>query len=179
MVKCCEKQSELAKQDHIYPLFQHVSLIGNGSSPHRWILIAFILSITVGTPLSTLGQEPINWLTLQEISYATQKIEGSNYPVSLPQFSEEVMVLEGKWVEITGFAIPIDTEGREYVLSAFPYANCFFCGGAGRESVIQLQLNPGQGPYRLDQRITVKGKLSLRYDPYDLLYVLEMAQAQE
>ena len=89
MVKCCEKQSELAKQDHIYPLFQHVSLIGNGSSPHRWILIAFILSITVGTPLSTLGQEPINWLTLQEISYATQKIEGSNYPYPCLNFQKK------------------------------------------------------------------------------------------
>ena len=48
-----------------------------------------------------------------------------------PVFGPQVLAAEGQDVYITGYVIPVDLDEDFYVLSRYPFANCFFCGGAG------------------------------------------------
>jgi hypothetical protein len=81
-------------------------------------------------------------------------------------------------VKITGFMIPLDGMGFSWVLSRNPNSSCFFCGGAGPETVIELRLKPAaMKKYKLDERRTFKGKLKLNRENMDhLTYMLMEAE---
>ena len=94
-----------------------------------------------------------------------------------PTFSPKIKALEGEEIFITGYLVPVDYDANYYVLSRFPYANCFFCGGAGPESVVDLRIKGDHRMYKTDERLTFKGKLKLNdSDIYQLTYILEGAQ---
>jgi hypothetical protein len=66
------------------------------------------------------------------------------------------------------------------VLSANPYSSCFFCGQAGPESVMEIQLLKQYDGLRMDQVITFEGRLRLNADDiYQLNYILEEAEVVE
>ena len=91
-----------------------------------------------------------------------------------------VKAFDNKEVQIRGFIIPVDIVQDYYVLSANPYSSCFFCGQAGPESVMEVQLVKQYEGLRMDQVITFKGKLKLNVDDiYQLNYVLEDAEIVE
>jgi G3E family GTPase len=50
--------------------------------------------------------------------------------VALPRFSSEITALNGKQIMIEGFSIPLEVEGKIFVLSAQPSNMCFFCNSA-------------------------------------------------
>ena len=49
--------------------------------------------------------------------------------------------LPGKEIVIKGYIIPVEgyKSHKEFILSAFPYNMCFFCGGAGPETVMEVE----------------------------------------
>jgi hypothetical protein len=56
-----------------------------------------------------------------------------------PTFSADLKAQVGKEIELEGYYLPVDVEGDAYIiLSKFPYAQCFFCGGAGPESIAEV-----------------------------------------
>ena len=68
----------------------------------------------------------------------------------------------GKQFDLEGYYLPIDVDGDAYIiLSKFPYSQCFFCGGAGPESISEVVFKAKQGRFEADQFIRVKGKLRL------------------
>ena len=98
----------------------------------------------------------------------------------IPKFSNSVKAMDGKQVQIRGFIIPVDIVQDYYVLSANPYSSCFFCGQAGPESVMELEMVKKYEGLRMDQVITFKGKLRLNVDDiYQLNYILEDAEILE
>lgn len=135
-----------------------------------------LLAMGLAFALPTQAQKPIRWEDLAEVEVVLEKKEGARYPTTRAIFGEEVKALAGREVRITGYVLPVDVSGNQYVLSAFPYASCFFCGGAGRESVLKLELQPDQGPYEMDQRLSFVGRLKLVESQYDLIYRLESAR---
>ncbi len=80
------------------------------------------------------------WKTLGKITFKKQYDELLGFKVDIPVFSDVVKNLDGKEIEVRGYIIP--TEGykshKEFVFSAFPYNMCFFCGGAGPETVMEI-----------------------------------------
>lgn len=97
-------------------------------------------------------------------------------------FGSFVKKLNGEWVEIKGFMLPLDHAQNFYVLSRNPYSSCFFCGKAGLESVIRIKFknSPDGSKYKMDDVITVRGRLNLNNSRYDeLAYVLEWAELVE
>ncbi|WP_228527580.1 peroxiredoxin family protein [Pararhodonellum marinum] len=96
-----------------------------------------------------------------------------------PNFPEELKALEGKQVQVSGFYIPLEVNlGNLVVLSKYPMAECFFCGGSGPESVLVAYLK-GRPPKRLktDDIITIKGTLKLNAnDIEELNFILENAE---
>ncbi|WP_232826812.1 hypothetical protein [Cognataquiflexum aquatile] len=88
-----------------------------------------------------------------------------------PIFPDELKAMEGKEVSVTGFYIPLDMSTSNYaVLSKFPNAECFFCGGAGPESIVvaYLKKKPTKR-INVDEIITIKGKLKLNDSDIDEL----------
>lgn len=79
-----------------------------------------------------------------------------------PNFPEELKNLVGKDIDLEGYYLPIDVEGNAYIiLSKFPYSQCFFCGGAGPESIAEVTFKGTPEKFEPDQFIRIKGKLKL------------------
>ncbi|HHM20870.1 MAG TPA: hypothetical protein ENJ20_02500 [Bacteroidetes bacterium] len=114
------------------------------------------------------------WKTLSRITYKKEYDEMLGFKIDVPVFSSDVLALDGQEVTVTGYIIP--TEGykshKEFVFSAYPYNMCFFCGGAGPETVMEVQaVEPVE--YTADP-ITIRGVLHLNAtDINRLMYSLE------
>ncbi len=79
-----------------------------------------------------------------------------------PTFPADLKTKAGKEFSLEGYYLPIDVEGNAYIiLSKFPYSQCFFCGGAGPESIAEIYFKANPGKFDPDQFIRVKGKLKL------------------
>lgn len=119
------------------------------------------------------------WKYLMNVTFEDVYKEDVGMEVQLPIFNDTLKVLDGKDVVVEGFYIPVDETGDDkiVILSAFPFAQCFFCGKAGVESIIDI-LSPKKLPtLKLDAKIKFKGRLKLNRDNFDyLIYVLEEAE---
>lgn len=122
------------------------------------------------------AQKHLTWDDLMDVKFNEEYHNDLGAYVMIPDFGPQVTKFEDKVVEITGYVIPIDIENNDYVLSANPFASCFFCGNSGPESVIQLKLT-AMGSFNTDDYITFRGKLKLNAtDVYSLNYILENAE---
>jgi hypothetical protein len=93
-----------------------------------------------------------------EAKYNEKAAEYFLYPVFAPELNAQV----GKEITLEGYYMPIDVEGDAYIiLSKFPYSQCFFCGGAGPESIAEVTFKVKQEKFTMDQFIRIKGILKL------------------
>lgn len=130
--------------------------------------------------LSFFWQESNPWKTLAKVSIEKRFDEVMNFEIDYPTFSAEVKALDGKEVTLKGWMIPLDElRGENYfVLSALPFANCFFCGGAGPETVVEVFTKKDYD--FTEDRVTVTGVLQLNADdPTQLMYVMTDAEVED
>jgi hypothetical protein len=124
----------------------------------------------------------LEWPILLRTKFEEKYVDTMSMEVSLPIFTDTLMALHGKMVEVEGFFIPVSETGDDkiVIVSAFPFAQCFFCGKAGVESIIDI-LSPKKMPHlKLDAKIKFRGRLKLNRDNFDyLIYVLEEAELVE
>lgn len=134
-----------------------------------------LLGLLLG-PLSLAAQQPITWDDLADVKFSYVQNFDQNFWYGTPDFGPKVQALAGKEVQIKGYVLPLDVSGDNYVLSAFPFSTCFFCGGAGQESVMELRLkNPNQ-EFSLDAHRSFRGVLRLNDRELELNYILEEAE---
>ena len=137
-------------------------------------LIAF-----VGITFAFSKSEPIKitWEILKDVKFSDKWSDEFQAYYAVPSFGNNIKKYNGQEVQIRGYIIPIDIVDGYYVLSANPYSQCFFCGNAGPESVMEIQMKKEYRDLRMDQIITYKGKLRLNKDDiYQLNYILEDAE---
>ncbi|MFK7773985.1 MAG: hypothetical protein AB8F94_17670 [Saprospiraceae bacterium] len=125
--------------------------------------------------------EPSNaaktWKTLSKITFKKEYDEIMGFKVDKPVFSKEVIALEDKVIEIKGYIIPVEgyKSHKEFVFSAFPYNMCFFCGGAGPETVMEVVAS--EAVKYSAEAVTLRGKLKTNSDDINrLIYTLEDAE---
>lgn len=128
--------------------------------------------------LLALGQLPaqqsITWDQLADVRF--ERPAGENDPLyGLPVFGEQVQALAGQQVRLTGYMLPLTVENKRYILSRYPYTACFFCGGAGKETIVELELAQPE-TFDIDTRTTVCGVLRLISDPLQPAYRIEAAR---
>ena len=114
------------------------------------------------------------WKDLTDVEFKDVYVDELDAYYWKPLFGPLVKDLEGGKFYITGYVIPVDIDEDFYVLSRYPFANCFFCGGAGPETVIDLQFE-GHSPreYATDERLSFAGELKLNADDvYQMNYIL-------
>jgi hypothetical protein len=121
-----------------------------------------LLILTVLLSGTTTNAQTDTWAlfakTKFEAKYNEKAMESFLYPVFAPELKD----LVGKEISLEGYYLPIDVDGDAYIiLSKFPYSQCFFCGGAGPESIAEVTFKVKPGKFEMDQYLRVKGKLKL------------------
>ena len=121
--------------------------------------------------------EELTWQLLSDVEFRDVFLEELQAYYWKPTFGPKVKDAEGHDFYITGYVIPVDTDEDFYVLSRYPFANCFFCGGAGPETVVDLQFDGGAPrEYATDERLTFAGNLLLNADDiYQMNYIIKSA----
>lgn len=117
------------------------------------------------------------WKLLSDVEIKDRYDEAEGYEVSYPVFGEKAQSLDGKTITIKGYMIPYEVYlGPKYfILSALPIAACFFCGGAGPETVMEVFTK--EGIALTEETIKVKGTLELNPDDPDrMMYILKNAE---
>ncbi len=140
---------------------------------------SFLVLLFFTTQLSRPdAQTVIDWNLLADVKFNQKYADELGITYDEAVFGKWVMPFDGKEVRITGFMIPLDGMGFSWVLSRNPNSSCFFCGGAGPETVIELRLKPSAiKKYKLDERRTFKGILKLNRENMDhLTYMLMEAE---
>jgi hypothetical protein len=119
----------------------------------------------------------LTWADLADVDFKEVFLEEIGAYYWKPEFGEKLKALEGSKVYITGYMIPVDVDEDFYVLSRYPFANCFFCGGAGPESVTDLRFaDEDHRAYKTDERMTFHGSLRLNADDImQMNYILDDA----
>ena len=125
------------------------------------------------------------WDVLLSLRFDISYDPSTDMVVQLPMFKAEHKKLQNKVIEIEGYIVPFDIvhdmtgsggDGTMFMLSAFPAATCFFCKGAGPESVIEVYPKKPI-PYTKDL-VKIKGKLELNdVDYLKMAYLLRDAES--
>lgn len=144
-----------------------------------WKRISLLLLFAgiLATPAQLGAQSKNLWTTLGKVTFKKQYDEMLGFKVDVPVFADEIRALNGKMVEIKGYIIPVEgyKNQKEFVFSAFPYSMCFFCGGAGPETVMEVF---SKEPIKYTaEAIVIRGKLELNdSDVNRLMYILNNAE---
>lgn len=122
------------------------------------LTIAFALSLQ-----SAVAQRMVDWSTLANVTFTREYSKQFGFEVNVkpPKFAPEILALDGQQIKVRGYVIPVDMELGLYMVSANPFANCFFCGGAGPETVVELFGAEKFPRFNTDQVVTFQGKFQV------------------
>lgn len=143
------------------------------------LLTGLLSSAFTGRPAVRPSAEPakVTWEMLRDVTFKKKWYPEESIYMLYPTFGPSVSKLDGKEITIKGYLVPVDVESNQFVLSAFPYSQCFFCGGGGPESVMALKLKKPGRRFKTDEVQTFKGTLKLNAsDIYELNYILQNAE---
>ena len=154
------------------------------------LLFAVVLRIDTGseTPPSSLDHRPelqasplpqmmkdSLWETLATVSYDPYA------PNFVPIFSDTLKKVNGKYVELVGFMIPLSAQKKQarFVLTPYSLGGCSFCaGGGGPESLVDVY--PSKPIDFTYYPVTVTGRLELlQKDPSELFFRISKAEVVE
>lgn len=115
-------------------------------------------------PYNYNNQDTVTWEVLSMLEYfeAPHKEYGTVY---LPKFDKKVKKLHQKTVYIKGYLVPVDRQ--TWALSRTTYANCFFCGKAGPETVLGLTFKKDPGRLKMDTYVILKGRFVVNGEDVD------------
>lgn len=133
------------------------------------LTLVLLLAFSLG--LGATVKSPDLWALLSKTRFVEKLNREFGMYFLYPIFPDELKEIEGQSVEVTGFYIPLDVSTSDFaVLSKFPNAECFFCGGAGPESIVvaYLKKKPSK-KFKVDEIITIKGTLKLNDSDIDEL----------
>lgn len=124
--------------------------------------LLFIILLVIVSGYSS-AQTLVPWNTFAQVTFHREYSETFGFEVNVkpPDFSKELMALNGKEILVKGYVIPVDVELGMYMVSAFPFANCFFCGNAGPETVVELFPNGKFPRFNTDEVVTFRGVLQI------------------
>jgi len=147
---------------------------------YKYIVRIILLSVVCMGFGETQAQADEVWQTLSKITYKKEYNDLLGFKVDMPVFSEPILSLDNKEIQIRGYMIPVEGYNMqdEFILSAYPYNMCFFCGGAGPETVMEVYVTK-EVEYTTEP-IVIKGILSLNDDDINsLMYKITEAELIE
>src|SRR5262245_60238000 len=99
------------------------------------VLIVFCCALTLESQAQNF------WQVLAEVGFNSKK-DKNGFQVEEPVFSKNLRSWQGKKVQLKGFIIPVNEVGDQdkFMLSSLPFNVCYFCGAAGPETVVEVEL---------------------------------------
>lgn len=120
------------------------------------------------------AQETNGWQLLAEVGFETRPAEQNGFEIDKPTFSQRLKEANGKSITLKGYLIPLSEIGgkQHYMLSSLPFSSCYFCGGAGPETVVELDTK--EKIKFVTKQITMAGTLMLNAsDPDHHIFILK------
>ena len=114
------------------------------------------------------------WQVLAEVRFS-KTLDANGHEIDIPVFSARLQSYHGKEIMLEGYLIPLsETGAASYMFSKLPFNVCYFCGGAGPETVVELQTSK---PIDFtSKRIACRGILLLNSkDPDHHIFILQNA----
>ena len=115
----------------------------------------------------------VTWKLLGQIDFVKKK--NPHYgEVMYPMINGTLKALQGKKIKASGFIVPIDS--KSYALSKNVFAQCFFCGNAGPETIMGIKFKGNTPRLKTDTYVTMEG--TFRYNADDIddwIYHIENA----
>jgi len=139
---------------------------------------AFLMSFAPAVSYSSEKREfqkptEVTWKLLGQIDFVKKK--NPHYgEVMYPMINGTLKALQGKKIKATGFIVPIDS--KSYALSKNVFAQCFFCGNAGPETIMGIKFKGATPRLKTDTYVTMEG--TFRYNADDIddwIYHIENA----
>jgi hypothetical protein len=128
--------------------------------------VLMLLMLVVGASFAQTKFD--TWDAFAKTKFEPKYYEKLGEYIFYPTFTAELKALVGKEITIQGFYVPFAPEDGDYiVLSKYPMSQCFFCGGAGPESIVEVNFQGELPKFQIDDLVTVKGKLKLNTDNMD------------
>lgn len=147
--------------------------VTNTSYYVKSLILAVLLS-TLPTLLS--GQAEASWKLFEDAEFKDIYLEEYGAYASLLVDTPEIVALDNTQITIRGYHIPV-MEDELIILSKFPNANCFFCGGAGLETILEVRMveKPSKR-FEMDEKLTFSGRLIVNTTDHNLVsFLLEEA----
>ena len=137
-------------------------------------LIFSFLMMTASATVS--AQSLVSWDTFAQVTFHKQYSETFGFEVNVkpPEFAPKLLAYQGKEILVKGYVIPVDVELGMYMVSSNAFANCFFCGNAGPETVVEIFPASKLPRFNTDQIVTFKCILQINKEgemnavPYQL-----------
>lgn len=135
------------------------------------------LSILILSIFLTLSDsEPEGWEIFENVVFTPTFFEDIGMYFDVPTFDSTLMSLEGKNVILSGYYVPFDLD-TTFVLSGLPFSSCFFCGGAGPETVAEVRMKKIPSDLVADEFVKVEGELELNSTDIDYMnFILNNAR---
>ncbi len=139
--------------------------------------VSIVISVCLFISGLVYSQAESGWLLFEKASFKDVYLEDYGAYASLLNEDPEIMALNNLDLTIKGYHIPVMEEGL-IVLSKYPNANCFFCGGAGLESIMEVRLKKDPDRrFEMDEKLTFRGRLVINSTDYNILsFILEDAE---
>ncbi len=142
------------------------------------LVLVLLSAFWMGASSPVDNFEPDLWALFQKVPFTQKLNRDFEMYFFYPEFTDELKALEGKEVELKGFHIPLDIDNDQLmILSKYPMAECFFCGGAGPESVAVVYTSSKIPRMKVDEIVTVRGSLKLNADDVEeMTFIIEDAE---
>ena len=117
------------------------------------------------------------WILFERVKFTRKYSQLYGQYFEKAEFDSEINAWKGKEVTLEGYYVPTGLpDDKAVILSRYPFASCFFCGGAGPESVAEIVFAGKKPNLEIDDLVTVKGKLKLNNtDEWRMTFILEDA----
>ncbi|MDO6519397.1 hypothetical protein [Zobellia uliginosa] len=125
---------------------------------NKLLYILFLLVSMMAT-----GQTDLTWDDLAKIDYTEKYFPAYESNFLYPEFSQEIINLQGKQVGLSGYYLDVAPDGDLFILSKNPLASCFFCGNGGPETAVELQFKT-KPDFKTDDVVLITGTLKLNKD---------------
>ena len=108
-------------------------------------------------------KDTVTWKQLGNITFLKKK-DPTYGEVMFPVINANLKTKQGKKIVAKGFIVPIDN--KTYALSKNVFAQCFFCGNAGPETIMGLNFKGATPKLKTDQYVTIEG--NFRFNDKDI-----------
>ncbi len=133
------------------------------------VRIAFLFCLAWPATAQGPGDPEETWNWFATVPFKNTYVKDASAFYLVPKFSTAHRARHGQHVQLEGYLIPFDNDNRLVVMSRYPFSSCFFCGGAGPESVAELTWKGKPPRIKMDEYVRVEGVLKLNDSNYERL----------